>query len=114
MMVVLQVVDLLASQQHDVFLWELDGTEVIPPLLDSSRFHAFISHNWGTGQDQARTIKAQLSALVPDLKIWLDVDNMRSKAGTSATDKEHFEQLIDSIEVRNRSLPLYSADDTCG
>jgi hypothetical protein len=29
----------------------------------------------------------------------IDVDNMRSKAGTSATDKASFEKLIDGIQV---------------
>ena len=29
------------------------------------------------------------------IKCWLDVDNMRTKAGTSATDKESFTRLID-------------------
>ena len=47
-------------------------------------------HNWASGQDQARSIKAQLTSLCPGLKVWLDVDNMRTKAGTSATDKESF------------------------
>ena len=32
-------------------------------------------------------------------RVWLDVDDMRSKAGTSATDKASFERLIDGIEV---------------
>ena len=94
---------------------------MIPPELETGQFHTFVSHNWSTGQastckttvsralfslvcsqclqDQARTIKAQLTALCPGLKCWLDVDNMRTKAGTSSTDKASFEQLIDGIQV---------------
>ena len=37
-----------------------------------------------TGQDQSRTIKGALCGLVPSLRVWLDVDDMRSKAGTVA------------------------------
>ena len=40
-------------------------------------------------------MKSLLQELVPGIKCWLDVDNMRSKAGTSATDKESFHALID-------------------
>ena len=40
-------------------------------------------------------MKELLQELVPGIKVWLDVDNMRSKAGTSATDKESFLKLID-------------------
>ena len=44
---------------------------------------------------QARSVKSLLQEAVPGIKCWLDVDNMRSKAGTSATDKESFSRLID-------------------
>ena len=33
-----------------------------------------------------------------------DVDNMRTKAGTSATDKASFEKLIDGIQVMTAIL----------
>ena len=61
-------------------------------------------HNWASGQDQARSIKAQLTSLCPGLKVWLDVDNMRTKAGTSATDKESFEKLINGVQVMTAIL----------
>lgn len=49
------------------------------PLLDlpaSCQYHAFVSHVWGTGQDQTHTIVRQLKLLMPDIRIWLDVDNL--------------------------------------
>lgn len=61
------------------------GERVIPAVLDEGRYHTFLSHNWRTGQDQARTIKSGLVSLVDDLSVWLDVDDMRTKAGTGAT-----------------------------
>ena len=31
--------------------------------------------NWASGQDQARSLKQLMQALVPGLKVWLDVDD---------------------------------------
>ena len=55
------------------------------------QYHAFVSHQWGQGQDQARAIKAQLTALVPNLQIFLDVDDL--------TDIGALEALIDATDV---------------
>ena len=72
------------SAQH-VLRWRRDSSPVAARPLLAGRSHVFISHNWRTGQDQSRTIKGALCGLVPSLKVWLDVDDMRSKAGTKAT-----------------------------
>ena len=50
-----------------------------PPVLELSpecHFHGFISHCWGTGQDQTHTVVRQLQLLLPGVRIWLDVDNL--------------------------------------
>ncbi|EOD27306.1 hypothetical protein EMIHUDRAFT_114743 [Emiliania huxleyi CCMP1516] len=50
-----------------------------PPVLELSpecHFHGFISHAWGTGQDQTHTVVRQLQLLLPGVRIWLDVDNL--------------------------------------
>ena len=65
-----------------VIRWVSDQYRVVPRQLPAGRFHAFLSHVWSSSQDQAQTVKGQLRNLVPGIKIWLDVDNMRSKAGT--------------------------------
>jgi len=98
LMLTLHLIELFVPAR-DIFRWALDDTEVLPPVLEAGQFHTFLSHNWASGQDQARTIKSQLSSLCPGINVWLDVDNMRSKAGTSATDKESFEKLIDGVQV---------------
>lgn len=49
-----------------------------PRFLPRNAYHAFISHQWGRGQDQARAIKSQLSMLVPGLRIFLDIDDLTS------------------------------------
>ena len=86
----------LRVQRDTVALrWAKDGWRVVPRKLPGGQFHTFLSHKWSSGQDQARSVKALLQDLVPGIKCWLDVDNMRSKAGTSGTDKESFVKLID-------------------
>jgi len=50
-----------------------------PPILELPRtchFHGFISHAWGTGQDQTHAIVRQMQLLLPGVKVWLDVDNL--------------------------------------
>ena len=50
-----------------------------PPELTitaGQHWHLFLSHIWGTGQDQCATIKRQLCLLLPGVKIFLDVDDL--------------------------------------
>ena len=103
LMILLHCIELFGPQ-NEVFRWELDHSVVVPQTLTAGQFHTFLSHNWASGQDQARSIKAQLTSLCPGLSVWLDVDNMRTKAGTSATDKASFEKLIDGIQVMTAIL----------
>ena len=46
---------------------------------------------WSSGQDQARSIKAQLGALIPGLRVFLDVDDL--------TDIGALEALIDATDA---------------
>ena len=39
-------------------------------------FHVFLSHVWGTGQDQMRIVKQRLFEMMPDLVVFLDVDDL--------------------------------------
>ena len=52
------------------------GRAPILELPSGCHFHGFISHAWGTGQDQTHTVVRQLQLLMPGVKIWLDVDNL--------------------------------------
>lgn len=58
----------------------LASTRLEPDLdLDERHtWHLFLSHIWGTGQDQCATIKRQLCLLMPDVSIFLDVDDLES------------------------------------
>jgi len=51
-----------------------DGSEVQAPRLGNGEFHLFLSHVWASGQDQMRICKKGLLELVPELRIFLDVD----------------------------------------
>jgi len=44
-------------------------------LPDSGPFHIFLSHNWLHGQEAMRVVKTRLRLLLPDVKVFLDVDN---------------------------------------
>ena len=45
-------------------------------LARGCRYHTFVSHVWGTGQDQVHTLVRQLQLLLPGVRVWLDVDSL--------------------------------------
>merc|ERR1719454_1296322 len=47
-------------------------------LRKGQKFHLFNSHIWSTGQDATATIKRQLQRLLPDCRIFLDVDDLEN------------------------------------
>ena len=46
------------------------------PLAAGRKFHLFLSHVWGSGQDQAAVIKRQLQLCLPGVSVFLDVDDL--------------------------------------
>ena len=55
--------------------------------IDASiRFHLFLSHVWSQGQDQMRIIKQRLLEMLPDIKVFLDVDDMQFGRGAEYLD----------------------------
>ena len=50
----------------------------VPELkLDAShRYHLFLSHVWGSGQDQMATVKRELQLLLYGVSVFLDVDDL--------------------------------------
>ena len=57
---------------------KLISTQSAPDLTlqRKHRWHLFLSHVWGTGQDQCAAIKRQLCLLLPGAHIFLDVDDL--------------------------------------
>ena len=66
-----------ASPLHEVSTGKSVGC---PALSHGEEHHVFLSHVWKSGQDQVRVIKSRLLLLVPDLKVFLDVDSLDSIA----------------------------------
>ena len=63
-------------------LLDVHGREVHAPRLpDGQDFHLFLSHVWSTGQDQMRVIKQLLVERIPDLSVFLDVDDLKEGRG---------------------------------
>ena len=52
----------------------------------SGRFHIFLSHVWGTGQDQMRIVKQRLREMLPDVVPFLDVDDLKEGKGAEYVD----------------------------
>ena len=47
------------------------------PLLPAKdNTHLFLSHVWSTGQDQMRIVKQRLLEMIPELRVFLDVDDL--------------------------------------
>ena len=118
-------------RQQSLLRWEEDRTVVRPAVLESARFHAFLSQcvepashphlsptlsvvllvrsNWASGQDQARSLKQLMQALVPGLKVWLDVDDgnrsmqeQKSDRPPPQTLEEKYQravEIVDSVVV---------------
>ena len=60
------------------------GSEVVMPPIGDGDFHLFLSHAWGTGQDQMRVVKQRLTEMLPDVKVFLDVDDLQRRQGKGA------------------------------
>ena len=55
---------------------------VHPPRLDGALvYNLFLSHVWGSGQDQMRVVKTRLLEMLPTIRIFLDVDDLSSGRG---------------------------------
>ena len=63
---------------------KVKGDEVeMPPITDGD-FHLFLSHAWSTGQDQMRIVKQRLKEMLPNVEIFLDVDDLQRRRGKGA------------------------------
>ena len=66
------------------------GNEVMATVHSigaSLAFHLFLSHTWDQGQDEMRVVKQKLLEMLPDLSIFLDVDDLKEGAGGEYVDK---------------------------
>ena len=64
--------------------YKINSAEVTVPVITQGlpkHFHVFLSHVWGTGQDQMRIIKQRLKEMAPDVEVFLDVRRASSRKG---------------------------------
>jgi hypothetical protein len=68
--------DLIKAAQLPII--KLKVTKAMPDLAlaKGHKWHMFLSHIWGTGQDQCANIKRQLCLLLPGVSVFLDVDDL--------------------------------------
>jgi len=60
--------------------------EVDVPDINTGEFHLFLSHVWGSGQDQMRIVKTRLLEMLPHARIFLDVDDLTEGKGAEFVD----------------------------
>ena len=58
-------------------LYKSSGRVVAAPRIRRGHWHVYLSHVWGTGQDQMRIVKLRLQEMVPGLRVHLDVDDLQ-------------------------------------
>lgn len=66
-------------------LW---GQDLAEGKMDSigCKWHIFLSHVWGTAQDQMRIVKERLQTMVSDMNVFLDVDDLGEGKGAEYVD----------------------------
>ena len=58
------------------------GCTVLPESRPGAGpFHVFLSHNWKHGQSEMRIVKKALREMLPEIKVFLDVDNLKEGKG---------------------------------
>ena len=85
-----------AAQQPTI---KLQKTKAAPKLnlAEGHIWHMFLSHIWGSGQDQCAIIKRQLYLLLPGVSIFLDVrsrDSSRARTHSAACTTQKVYHLI--------------------
>ena len=76
-----------ASHLH----FNLDAKRLQHPLLIAQgtplEFHIFLSHAWANAQDIMRVMKERLIELMPDIRVFLDVDDLKAGKGGEYVDQ---------------------------
>jgi hypothetical protein len=71
----------MRTQQRVLSELKLVDASGLPITIDAPNvqggYHLFLSHMWKWGQDQSGTLKSLLQTLMPQLRCFLDVDNLK-------------------------------------
>mmetsp|Transcript_29917 Transcript_29917/g.73590 ORF Transcript_29917/g.73590 Transcript_29917/m.73590 type:complete len:195 (-) Transcript_29917:947-1531(-) len=71
-----------------------DGEPLVLSFVRGHDYHLFLSHVWSTGQDSNATIKRQLQLLLDDVRVFLDVDDLKDIG-----DLEKYIERTDVIQI---------------
>ena len=77
---------------------------VATPLPAGLTYHLFLSHAWQHGQDQMRLVKDRFLEMLPTLRVFLDVDDMKEVRS---------QWLIDPPNAPTRSPASYATPPDC-
>ena len=72
----LSVQTIIEAARVPTFRLAATGNRPELALAKGHKWHLFLSHIWGTGQDQCATIKRQLCLLLIGVQVFLDVDDL--------------------------------------
>ena len=76
------VTEQIAADAYSVRLLLKNGHMPDLSLFANQKYHLFLSHTWSSGQDQVAVIKRQLTLLLPESRIFLDVDDLVRAEGS--------------------------------
>ena len=65
---------------------------VLDDITSNCEYHAFFSHVWSTGQAKSHAIVRKIQLIMPEIRIWLDVDDIHKYGG-------NLEQAVDESAV---------------
>ena len=54
---------------------------ILDDVASNCEYHAFFSHVWETGQAKSHAIVRKMQLVMPDVRIWLDVDHIHQSSG---------------------------------
>jgi len=111
--------------------YKSNNQEVRVMDLDDQHYHTFLSHVWGTGQDQMRIVKQRLLEMIPELHVFLDVDDLEEIGDLEAyvertvtvlvycsrgyfTSKNCMRELASSVAKKKPIIALIDLDESRG
>ena len=97
----LAVQTVIEAAQVPTFRLLSTGNRPSLALAKGHKWHLFLSHVWGTGQDQCASIKRQLCLLLTGVQVFLDVDDLE--------DIGALEEYVDQPASMLKVPPVWSA-----
>ena len=75
-------------------------------LRDPQAYHLFLSHAWPAAQDRMRIVKERFLEACPSMRVFLDVDNLKSGSGTAEVDRSECILVFCTLNYFNKNNSL--------